>query len=449
MTTPNSTDILAAASRAYGRLAAFRSGRERLKRFTYGLQWGDVMTAPDGSRMTEGEYASFNGRVPLTNNMIHRLVKTIVGHFRSREDQVNATIDHNRLPELDARMLEEFLISGCAVQRIVNEKRPEGSGVWVDNVNPDRFFCSEIRDPRSLDMELVGMIHDLSAAETIGRFAGGSKARAEEISRMYALNANSSAGDFGGAVAQGRCRVIEVWTLEAAARLRCHDPLTSALYTIGAGREGEITALNRKRAKRGQPRVQTRFELATTWVGRFLTPEGMELKRIEAERHPFAVKFYPLIDGEIHPFVEGLIDQQKHINRLITLIDNMMSTSAKGVLLFPEDQICDQYEWEDIRNLWASYDGVIPYNPQPGVPGPQQVVTNPATSGAYELVNLEMKLFEKAGGVSDSLQGRATVGTGNSATLFDAQTRNSMAALADVFSSFDDFRLARGEKMKN
>ena len=70
-------------------------------------------------------------------------------------------------------------------------------------------------------------------------------------------------------------------------------------------------------------------------------------------------------------------------------------------------------------------------------------MTNPATSGAYELVNLEMKLFEKAGGVSDSLQGHSAGGTGNSASLFDAQTRNSMAALADIFRTFDDFRLSR------
>ncbi|MDE7335538.1 MAG: hypothetical protein K2N10_04430, partial [Muribaculaceae bacterium] len=52
-------------------------------------------------------------------------------------------------------------------------------------------------------------------------------------------------------------------------------------------------------------------------------------------------------------------------------------------------------------------------------------------------------LFEKAGGVSDALRGQPGAAAGNSATLFDAQTRNSMAALADIFRSFDDFRAAR------
>lgn len=392
------------------------------------------MVTPAGKRVSEGEYATLNGRVPLTNNMINRLVKTIIGHFRRQETTTvvdSAIAERNRLPELDARMLEEFLVSGCAVQRVVKEKRPAGEGVWVDNVSPDKFFCSEIHDPRSLDCELIGMYHDLSLPETIGRFAGGSRAKAEEIKRIYQGRTSD------------RCRVVEVWTLDAAEQLRCHDALTAAMYTASVDREASIAALNRKRAKKGLPRIATRYEYTTAWTGHYLTPDGFELQRKQLSRHPFAVKFYPLLDGEIHSFVEGLIDQQKYINRLITLIDNMMSTSAKGVLLFPENQICSQLEWDDIRELWASYDGVIPYVPRSGQPGPQQVVTNPATSGAYDLVNLEIKLFERVGGVSESLQGQLASGTGNSATLFDAQTRNSIAALADIFDSFADFQATR------
>ncbi len=438
------TDILSAAAKAYDRLADFRSARLRFKRFTFGRQWADVITTPTGERMTEGEYAAQVGRVPLTNNMINRLVKTIVGHFRSRDDAVApiADDDRNRIEELDARMLEEFLVSGCAVQRVVNEKRPAGDGVWIDNVSPDRFFCNEIRDPRGHDIEIIGMLHDWSLPETLGRFSGGSRAMAEEIKRLYAFGTESSAA-FMAPRDAGRCRVIEVWTLEAAECLRCHDPLTASLYSASTSRENEISNMNRRRAKRGQPRIQTRYEFTTSWVGRFMTPEGYVLKKISAPRHPFAVKFYPLLDGEIHPFVEGLVDQQKYINRLITLIDNMMSSSAKGVLLFPEDEISDQLDWNDVKKLWASYDGVLPYNPMPGSPGPRQIVTNPATSGAYELVNLQMKLFDRAAGVGDSLHGHIVAGSGNSASLFDAQTRNAIAALADIFGAFNDFRVAR------
>ena len=37
--------------------------------------------------------------------------------------------------------------------------------------------------------------------------------------------------------------------------------------------------------------------------------------------------------------VEDIIDQQRHINRLISLIDFIMGSSAKGVLLVPDNVI--------------------------------------------------------------------------------------------------------------
>ncbi len=40
--------------------------------------------------------------------------------------------------------------------------------------------------------------------------------------------------------------------------------------------------------------------------------------------------FYPMIDGEIHSFVEDIIDQQHNINWLMTLNDRMLSQAAKG-----------------------------------------------------------------------------------------------------------------------
>lgn len=67
--------------------------------------------------MTEGELASKNGRVPLTNNLIRQLVKTIVGRFRASLAEAgarpSATALRNQLDELDSRMLEEFLISAA------------------------------------------------------------------------------------------------------------------------------------------------------------------------------------------------------------------------------------------------------------------------------------------------------------------------------------------------
>lgn len=427
-------------NQAYGALSDFREQRRRYKRFTYGHQWDDLMVTPKGEKLTEGEYACRNGRVPMTNNMVHRLVKTLVGHFRTNEEgKETVKADHNHLEELDARMFEEFLISGCAIQRVGRERRPGTAGelTWVDNVVPDSFFCYPLRDPRGIDAEVVGQFHDMGLAEALGRFASGSRERARQLE--HELRAGST-----GPSAMPRCRITEVWLREAAEQLRCHDRMTATLYSVDVDKAGAIQAMNRRRQKRGEPRIEVRYEVATRWVGRWFTDSGMELRRTVAQRHPYVVKFYPLIDGEIHSYVSGVIDQQKYINRLLTVMDNIMSTSAKGVLLFPADELPEEMEWSDVQERWAQYDSIIPYLPRAGSPGPHQVVGNGANCGAAQMLDMELRLFEQVSGVSGALQGSGKE-SGSSAQLFDAQTRNSLAAVADIFKSFNDFRRQRDE----
>lgn len=164
--------------------------------------------------------------------------------------------------------------------------------------------------------------------------------------------------------------------------------------------------------------------------------------------HPFVVKFHPLTDGEVHSFVEDVIDQQRYINRLIVLIDHIMSTSAKGVLLFPTDQKDDQYSWGEIARAWASCDGIIPYKPQSQQPGPQQVISKTTDIGAYDLLSLEMKLLEDVSGVSDALLGK-NVSSATGSALYESQVKNATIALADIFETFNTFRVSRNVKALN
>ena len=168
---------------------ALRRRRQRYKRYTYGDQWSDPATAADGSAVTEGDLASHNGQQPLTNNLIRQLVKCVIGNFRGSMTApapvpAAETAARNALDELDARMLEEFLISGCAIQRVTVEKRMAGEGVWVDNVSPASFFINRFTDPRGLDIELVGMLHSLSFREVMMRY-GTDASRAALIKAEY------------------------------------------------------------------------------------------------------------------------------------------------------------------------------------------------------------------------------------------------------------------------
>ena len=127
--------------------------RERLKRYTYGDQWGDIIRDHDGRAVREGDAIAASGREPLTNNLIRRLVKTIVGRYRSlrpdwrKENPLPGSIEEdNILDELDARLLEEFLISGMAVQRVARESRHGVERVYIDNVSPARLFLNRFTD---------------------------------------------------------------------------------------------------------------------------------------------------------------------------------------------------------------------------------------------------------------------------------------------------------------
>ena len=453
-------NYLSLALEAWRDGAELRARRSRYKRYTYGNQWSDPAVANDGTTVTEAQLASRNGQFPLTNNMVRQLVKCVIGNFRSSMTVPKPVPDaeaaeRNALDELDCRMLEEFLISGCAIQRVTVEKRMAGDGVWVDNVSPESFFINRFTDPRGLDIELVGMLHSLSFREVMMRY-GTDNARAALITRVYGSSqppepagglslGDSVAADFFRAP-RHRCRVIEVWTLESRNILKCHDPEKASAFTVADDKLKAIECVNRERGRAGRPEVEIRRRTTMRWHCRMFTPEGHVLEEYDSPyphgQHPFAVKFYPLTDGEVHSFVEDIIDQQRHVNRLITLMDHIMSHSAKGVLLFPAEQKPECLTWQQVGDLWASCNGIIPYEAGRSRGEPRQIISNGENTGATRLLDIQMQLFRQISGVSDAMQGQSGHGS-NSASMFDAQVQRSAIALLDLLDSFNSFRAAR------
>ena len=255
-----------------------RQNRLRNKRFTYGDQWGDLVRDHNGCLMTEGEHLANQGCQNITNNLIRQLVKTIVGRFRSQyikhEDAANesqpidAVRQRNELDELDSRALEEFLISGCCIQRVDTCQEPGGSEqVRVDNVNINRLFTGTMNDTRAWDCELIGQLHDMNITQLLRRVAGGSQRKAAWVRRLYTDGAEGRLADFTtrlGADSQlgtdfwhandGKCRAIEVWTLESREVIVCHNR-----------REGTLTVESIGSASRfrNRPEFSTKWDIAT------------------------------------------------------------------------------------------------------------------------------------------------------------------------------------------
>ena len=71
------------------------------------------------------------------------------------------------------------------------------------------------------------------------------------------------------------------------------------------------------------PLIKAKWFMDDYWYYYFLTPFGDILKEgetpYEHKSHPYVFKAYPYIDGEIHSFVNDVIDQQRYTNRLENL----------------------------------------------------------------------------------------------------------------------------------
>ncbi len=437
------------AYKAWQNAARLRSRRLKFKRYTFGDQWGDIVTDASGFPVTEREASMALNYSPATNNIIRQLVKTVVGCYRSARKEAGDT--DTRLIETDARTFEEYLISGCAIQRLSARHLDSDSQVVPEPVSPARFFIGSYSDLHASDVELLGQLHDLSLQQVLLRHSHGDRERAMAIKRLYESDymQNRSRGerflgescndtvDFYHADA-GLCRVIEMWSLEPVERLRCHDEADGSFLHRPASDAQALRREQKRRAGAGMPPLNVRWELTTQWRCHFFAPTGEIIDSYTAPGHPYVFKFYPLIDGEIHSFVEDIIEQQRNINRLLTLNDRLLSTAAKGVLLFPENQLSRDMPLDVVADRWASPDGCVVYRGMPGMPGPQQMIASPGNLGVSAMVEQQMRLIAEVSGVSDAMRG-ATVHSSGSASLYDSEHRNSIAALADIFDSFGAF----------
>lgn len=480
-------DILLEAQQHWSNMNNFRLERERNKRYSYGKQWDDIIFV-DGKRMREEEYIKSQGNVPLKNNLIRRLVKTVLGVYwsqakeptctaRDRDEQklgetmstlLQCNMQLNKMSIMHARTMEEFVIGGLVIHKKWYGWRNGKCDCWTDFVQPNNFFIDgDMRDFRGWDVSFLGEVYDVSIHDVCQEFATCPEddKRIREIysyaqNRRYYTNYCEQFGkgslkniDFLFSSNPNKCRIIEVWRKESKPRYFCHDYLEGNYYKIEIeDYQTKVTDINNERIqeglKLGMPReeiplIEAEWKIDSYWYFYYLTPFGDILREGETpydhEMHPYVFKAYPFIDGEIHSFVNDVIDQQRYTNRLITMYDWIMRASAKGVLLFPEECKPDDMSIEDIADEWARFNGVIMIKQRkPGVPLPQQIANNSTNIGITDLLNIQLKFFEDISGVNSALQGKPGF-SGESAAHFNQQTQNATMSLLDLLESYNDF----------
>ena len=479
-------DILMEAQYYWNQMEDFRKDRERNKRYTYGFQWDDMICV-DGKSMTEEEYIKSQGNVPLKNNLICRLVRSVLGVYRSQSKEPTCTardrdeqklgetmstilqcnMQLNRMPDVYARSMEEFLISGFIVHRKSYGWRNGKEDCWTDYVQPNNFFIdNNMRDFRGWDVSVLGEVHDISFGQLCEQFAS-SPQEYRELRDIYKWAARKDyiatyAERFGYSRLEnydflftsepGRCRVIEIWRKEQKPRYRCHDYQNGDIFKIDEEDYVRVVlAENEERMRMAKevgmpeeevPLIKATWFVDDYWYFYYLSPFGDILREGETPyehgSHPYVFKAYPFIDGEIHSFVADVIDQQRYTNRLITLYDWIMRASAKGVLMMPEDSLPDGVSIDDIAESWTEFNGVIVYRPSKSGKVPEQVANNSTNIGIAELLNMQLKFFEDISGVTGALQGKPGY-SGESASHYNQQTENATKSLLDLLECFSCF----------
>lgn len=442
-------DIYSSASAAWSRMDAYRKERARCKRYVYGEQWADLIQIGK-EWVKEEELISRQGQRPLKNNILRRIIRNVVGLYRAQyKPPLLTTRDsglkgralreanrrrqrwfaENRMQELAPRLLEEFLISGMVAVKT------EGGRILP--VTPDNFFFhSDGYDPRGSDIDMIGEIHRVSFGTLLEKFCETADDYRRIAVTYGALNRSADG-----------CRITEVWHRETSIFALLHDedsatlrvvPMESSVLSLESSDCGQA-AWNESRSHLRLGTEDSRLITKTGWRRSWYASDGTLLRRSEImERHPYVFKAYPFLDGEIHSYVSDIIDQQRFVNRLITLYDLIMRSSAKGVLLFPDECIPAGMDLQDVAEEWSQFNGVIPYRARPGVPMPTQVSANSTNIGIAELLKIEMQMLEDISGVSPTMQGKL-VANATSGTLFAQQNEAAQTSLLDIIRSFTDF----------
>lgn len=470
----------------WNNLYEFREQRARAMRFTYGDQWGDYITV-DGKTMRQRDYVTAQGNVALQSNQIATKVNTIAGllvkeqnepvcYARDRKEQqygellttaLNANCTKNKMNILYVTAMEEFIIGGLGIMRESYDWRNGRKDSWTDVINPNYFFFdSTMKDPRFWDAALMGEIHDVTFNELCSKFVQ-SEGDYNLLKEIYSNEASIFVDndindatkkhdlltlDFRTPIDRTLCRVYEVWTKEARPRIRLHDTSRGTLEKINADdaqarkwiketNEGR-KAIAAQAGWEEAPLIETEFFIDTYWYCRFLAPDGSVLWEGESEYpdrcHPYSICATPFVDGRISGYISGAIDHNMAINRAITLHDWVLRAQVKGVTMVPKALIPDDMDYETFAKQWTAVDGLIFYEPKPGVPAPQIFHGSAVNFDPSRIVEMYKNLMEDSTAASGALQGK-TPYSGTSAALYAQQTANSSTPIASLMAKFHAF----------
>ena len=489
--------LLWCCARDWDAMDYLRKEHSRNLRYKNGDQWSDTVPDPDHPHRTIREDAliSRSGKVPLKHNYIQQYIRNIHGQLlssptqtvvyaRSRDDQplgemltnaLQACHQLNRIRKIDINVVEELCLTGIACAKVrygywSTKNRTDGK---IDLVNINRlFFNADIEDPRLTDIRRIGELHDYTFDDLVRNFATCREdvqalreiygvchdpAKLESIYMQTAERLQNLNFLFCNDL--GKYRVIEVWERVGRWVLYVHDYAdgTEEVYTDLTMQE--VEAINNQRLEQGTAvglapeavkLVYAQEQYEYYWRVKYLTPNGHCIKEMETpythEEHPYVLAAMPIIDGQFKAVMSDIVDIQRYINRLLTLLDFIIGSSAKGLLMVPQECIPDDMDIKDFAREYVKVNGVILLKKGAGDKLPKQIATNSTNIGAWELFNTEMTIMQQISGLNGAIQGQ-TPHANTPSSLYAQQAQYSAQNFVVLFENYNMFCEERDEKL--
>ncbi len=472
-------------------LSDIRTRMRKSVDYLRGRQLEKIVTNDAGTSMTEADYISEQGKTPFVQNIIAPVLKSIEGLFRqdmgmsivvSRKpdsaeverqmtNALQGVLNLNEVREIDPRTLDYFHVSGVPVQRIGFDFISDLNryDVVINYIDPNYMaWNNDIQDIRGNDLRIIIQLHDLVIDDMYVHFAKTPQDK-DKLKKIYHPDENGLPNyqnhsrarvanmDFYMSNETHKCRVIEVWEKKAVDVIEVHDELDGSenIWDDTLDKLNEAANLRYEQYRQAGipeeeiPRIHYKYTVVYRWFYKFMTPYGHVLKEGESPykggTHPYVLTPYPLISGEVYGLVETLFDIQDQFNRLFTLMDFILGTSAKNTLVVDEASLNGKSP-EEISTEYRRIGGLIILKLKDGAVPPYELKNLGIDRAIFELVNMYKTLMQDISGVQPALQGQSA-GSGVPASRFIAETQNSIINLRPILDFFSSFRKKRDMKV--
>lgn len=494
--------LLTRAEAAWMAQAETRKEWLRNLRYVRGDQWSDYVEDENGERVLErNRIAARTGGVALQNNHLIKIVNTLMGIYSrsatmpvcfARQENADAKSqmmtralktnwDNNEMKDLLEGEFFQMIVGGTS---IVKEVWAEQDGIddsYTYKVDLGHaFWEAEGTDPRHWDISMIGEFRDYTIGELAATFAESEydynqlleiyKPYLNQLATIHKTRNDYSEGSWNYPMTTNLCRVYEIWTKEHKPGIRCKDIMNTEqpLYHIDPRDLPNIQAENERRIALGReqgiadddiPLIEYKgkglgYKIYEYWHYWALTPDGRILvdydSPFEHGSHPYTIKMHLYVNGRTTPFISCIIDQQRYINRLITLNDLLINSSIKSLKMIPIDLIPKGMSQREFARQAVELDGWVFYEPQNRMTNaePKVITQNAINIGIHELLQVQLSSINDITNVHGALQGKAP-NAGTSAQLYLMESQNATTSIATLLNKFSRFEnnVAR-KKMK-